>query len=134
MFRSKANGARLPLMDKFVGAKIGVRDGPGQKLFGMEDIARDINSFVNHPHDRLSEDDILLKFVNALPSEYDNQVQLLEDKEGPLTREGVLTSVSKRFESAILKQAIAGGEKSSPGDQALLATGGTSKTKGQYRK
>ena len=122
MFRPKTNGARLALMEKFENVKISVRDDPEQKLLEMEDIARDLNSFTIHSHDRLSEDIILLRFVNALPSEYEIQIQLIEDMEGPLTREGVLTSVRNRFESAIFKQAVARGKKSSRGDQACDAS------------
>ena len=47
-------GARLVLMENFDSVKISVRDDPEQKLLEMEDIARDLNSFINHPHDRLS--------------------------------------------------------------------------------
>ena len=57
------------MMDQFDSVKISVRDDPEQKLLEMEDIARDLNSFTIHPHDRLSEDAMLLRFVNALPSE-----------------------------------------------------------------
>ena len=57
---------------------------PEQKLLEMEDIARDLNSFTNHPQDRLSEETVLLRSVNTLPSEYEIQIQLIEDKKGPL--------------------------------------------------
>ena len=134
MFRPKTNGARLALMEKFENVKISVRDDPEQKLLEMEDIARDLNSFTIHSHDRLSEDTILLRFVNALPSEYEIQIRLIADKEEPLTREGVLTSVRKRFESASFKQAVTRGKKSSPGDQALFAKGGARKPSGKHRK
>ena len=73
VFRPKTNRERLALMEKFDGVKIGVRDNPEQKLLKMGDISGDPNSVVNHPHDRLSEDNIVLKYVNALPSEYDIQ-------------------------------------------------------------
>ncbi|CAM9583550.1 unnamed protein product, partial [Sphacelaria rigidula] len=132
VFRPKTNGAETRFVGKCDGVKIGVRDDPEQKLLEMEELARNLNSY--EEHERLSENHILLKFLNALPFEYHIQKQLLEDREGSLTREVVLTSTQKRFESTSLKQELARGKKSSPGDQALLAGGGTGKPSGAHRK
>ena len=58
----------------------------------MEDIARDLNSIGNR--ERLSEDDILLNFVNLLPHEYHIQLQMLEERDDEeLSREAVVSSV-----------------------------------------
>ncbi|CAM9924134.1 unnamed protein product, partial [Sphacelaria rigidula] len=105
VFRPKTNGTRTALLEKFDGVKIGVRYDPEQKLLEMEELARNLNSF--EEHERLSGNHILLKFLNALPFEYHIQKQLLEDREGPLTREVVLTSTRKRFESTSLNQELA---------------------------
>ncbi|CAN0014730.1 unnamed protein product, partial [Sphacelaria rigidula] len=91
LFRPKTNEARTALLETFDGVKIGVRDDPEQKLLEMEKLARNLNSY--EEHERLSENRIILKFLNALPFEYHIQKQLLEDREGPLTREVVLTSI-----------------------------------------
>ncbi|CAN0009217.1 unnamed protein product, partial [Sphacelaria rigidula] len=60
--------------------------------------------------------------------------QALEEREGPLTREVVVTSVRKRFESALFKQELAKGKKASPGDQALAVKGHPGKPNGPHRK
>lgn len=47
VFRPRANEARLALLKRVDGVKIGVHDDPEQKLFEVEDIARDPNAFEN---------------------------------------------------------------------------------------
>lgn len=84
VFSPETNGARLALLEKFDGVKLGVRDNPEQKLLEMEDTARDLNSFKTHQS--LSEDHILIKFLHALTPEYNTQKQLPEDREGPLSQ------------------------------------------------
>ena len=101
IFRPKTNGTKLALMQKFDAVRINVQDDPEQKLIEMEDIARDLNAIGNR--ERLSsEDDVLLKFVNLLPHEYHVQLQIMlenrDDEE--LSREVVVSSVRKRFDSA----------------------------------
>ena len=121
-------------MQKYDSVRISVHDDDSeQKLIEMEDIARDLNSIGNR--ERLSEDDILLKFVNLLPHEYHVQLQMLEEREDEeLSREAVVSSVRKRFESALFKKEIARGKKSTQGDQALVAKGGPGKPSGASRK
>lgn len=81
-----------------------VRDNPDQKLLQMEDLARDLHLCEGDLI--LSEDHILLKFVNALLHEYNIRKRLLEDRDGRRSREVGITSVLKCFESAISKQGI----------------------------
>ncbi|CAM9303107.1 unnamed protein product, partial [Sphacelaria rigidula] len=67
-YSSKTNAARLALLEKYDHVKIGVRDNPIQKLIEMEEVAKELQS-----HDSnivLTEAQTLLKFVNALPCEY----------------------------------------------------------------
>ncbi|CAM9932458.1 unnamed protein product, partial [Sphacelaria rigidula] len=67
-YSPKTNGARLALLERYDHVKIGVRDDPVQKLIEMEEVARELQS-----HDTniiLTEAQTLLKFVNALPREY----------------------------------------------------------------
>lgn len=99
----KRMGARLASLEKIEGVRRGVRDDAEQKLLDMEDIARDLNSFENYQHQRLSRDNILLFpiFVNALPPEYNVQKQLLEDREDPRSPEIVMVSILKRSESVV---------------------------------
>ncbi|CAM9911167.1 unnamed protein product, partial [Sphacelaria rigidula] len=64
----KTNGARLALLEKYDHVKIGGRDDPVQNLIEMEEVARELQ-----PHDTniiLTEAQTPLKFVNALPCEY----------------------------------------------------------------
>ena len=66
----------------------------------MEDIGRTLRSCADWSH--ISESFLLAKFVNALPHEFDVQKQTMEEREGGLSRETVLSSVRKRYESPAL--------------------------------
>lgn len=59
---------------------------------------------------------------------------MLEDREGPLTREIVVGSIRKRFESTPYMQKLAKGIKASSGDWALAINGQPSRPKGSRRK
>lgn len=81
-FVPKQMGVRLTLVEKFEGIKIGVRNNPEQKLLDMGDIAWDVSSYEDHQP--MSETHVLLKFLDALPHEYDTQREKQEDHVGPL--------------------------------------------------
>ena len=64
-----------------------------------------------------------LKFLNALSTEYDVQKQMLEDKESGFSREVVMTTVIKLFESGAFKKLLPSSRNKKPlhGDQAFVA-------------
>ena len=88
----------------------------------MEDIARSLRS--SHSQwQHLTESYVIGKFINALPREYDIQKQMLEEREDGFSREAVVSSVQKRFDSCAYKQLRR--NKPKPGEnQAFAVTGG----------
>ena len=78
-------------------------DDPTLKLLEMEDIACSLR--LSHSQwQHLTEAYVIGKFVNALPREYDIQKQMLEDRDDRFSRQAVVSSVQKRFESSAYKQ------------------------------
>ena len=101
---------------------IGTNDDPTLKLLEMEDIARSLRS--SHSQwQHLTESYVIGKFVNALPREYDIQKQMLEERENGFSREAVVSSVQKCFDSFAYKQLRRSKSKSGE-DQAFAVTGG----------
>ena len=96
----------------------------------MEDIARSLcSSHLQWRH--LTESYVIGKFVKALRREYDIQKQMLEKKEDGFSREAVVSSVQKWFESSAYKQLRRSKPKSGE-DQAFAATGGGKNHPGRY--
>ena len=79
--------------------------------------------FVSRIYLILTESYVIGKFVNALPREYDIQKQMLEEGEDGFSRETVVSSVQKRFDSSAYKQLRRSKPKSEK-DQAFAVTGG----------
>ena len=76
----------------------------------MEDYARVLRSSCSES-DHVSESFLLSKFLNCLPTEYEVQKQMLEDREGELSRDVVMATVRKRFESEVFQKLLSkGGE------------------------
>ena len=118
----KTQGASLVLLQKLDSVRIGTNDDPTPKLLEMEDIARSLRS--SHSQwQHLTESYVIGKFVNALPREYDIQKQMLEESEDGFSREAVVSSVQKRFDSFAYKQLRRSKSKSGE-DQAFAVTGG----------
>ena len=118
----KTQGASLALLQKLDSVRIGTNDVPTLKLLEMEDIARSLRS--SHPQwQHLTESYVIGKFVNALPREYDIQKQMLEEREDGFSREAVVSSVQKRYDSIAYKQLRRSKSKSGE-DQAFAVTGG----------
>ena len=102
--------------------RIGTNDDPTLKLLEMEDIARSLRS--SHSQwQHLTESYVIGKFVNALPREYDIQKQMLQEREDGFSREAVVSSVQKRFDSFAYKQLRRSKSKSGE-DQAFAVTRG----------
>ena len=88
----------------------------------MEDIARSLRS--SHSQwQHLTESYVIDKFVNPVPRENDLQKQMLEERECGSSREAVVPSVQKRFQSSAYKQLRRSKPKSGE-DQALAVTVG----------
>ena len=88
----------------------------------MEDIARSLRS--SHSQwQHLTESYVIGRLVNALPREYDIQKQMLKERGDGLSREAVVSSVQKRFDSSAYKQLRRSKPKSGE-DQAFAVTGG----------
>ena len=88
----------------------------------MEDIAPSLRS--SHSQwQHLTESHVIDKFINALPPEYDIQNQMLEESEDVFSREAVVCSVQKQFESSAFKQ-LRRSKPNSGEDQAFAVTGG----------
>ena len=118
----KTRGASLALVKKLDSVRIGTNDDPTLKLLEMEDIARSLRS--SHSQwQHLTKSYVNEKFVNALPREYDIQKQMLEAREDGFSREAVVSSVQKRFDSFAYKQLRRSKPKSGE-DQAFAVTGG----------
>ena len=99
----KTQGASLALLHKLDSVRIGTNDYPTLKLLEMEDIARSLCS--SHSQwQHLTESLVVGKIVNALPREYDIQKQMLEKREDGFSRQAVVSSVQKRFDSSAYKQ------------------------------
>ena len=99
----KTQGASLAFLHKLDSVRIGTNDEPTLKLLEMEDIARSLRS--SHSQwQHLTESYVIGKAVNAPPREYDIQKQMLEEREDGFSREAVVLSVQKRFESFVHKQ------------------------------
>ena len=117
----KTQGASLALLQKLDSVRIGTNDVPTLKLLEMEDIPRSLRS--SHSQWRhLTESYVIGKFVNTLPREYDMQKQMLEEREDGFSREAVLSSVQKRFDTSAYKQLRRSKPKSGE-DQAFAVTG-----------
>ena len=83
--------------------RIGTNDNPTLKLLEMKYVARSLR--LSHSQwQHLTESYVIGKFVTALPREYDIQKQMLEEREDGFSRETVVFSVQKRFESSAYKQ------------------------------
>ena len=118
----KTQGVSLALLQKLDSVRIGTNDDPTLKLLEMEDIARSLRS--SHSQwQHLTESYVIGKFVNALPREMDIQKQMLEEREEGFSREAVVSSVQKRFDSFAYKQLRRSKSKSGE-DQAFAGTGG----------
>ena len=118
----KTQGASLALLQKLDSVRIGTNDDPTLKLLEMENIARSLRS--SHSQwQHLTESYVIGKFVNALPREYDIQKQMLEEREDGFSREAVVSSVQKRFDSFAYKQLRRSKPKSGE-HQAFAVTGG----------
>ena len=118
----ESQGASLALLRKLDSVRSGINDDSTPKLLEMEDIARSLRS--SHSQwQHLIESYVIGKFVNALPREYDKQKQMLEEREDEFSRNAVVSSVQKRFESSAYKQLRRSKPKSAE-DQAFAATGG----------
>ena len=118
----KTQGASLALLQKLDSVRIGTNDDLTLKLLEIEDIARSLRS--SHSQwQHLTESYGIGKFVNALPREYDIQKQMLEEREEGFSREAVVSSVQKRFDSFAYKQLRCNKSKSGE-DQAFAVTGG----------
>ena len=118
----KTHGASLALLQKLDSVRIGTNGDPTLKLLEMEDIARSLRS--SHSQwQHLTESYVIGKFVNALPREYDIQKQMLKEREDGFSREAVVSSVQKRFDSFAYKQLRRSKSKSGE-DQAFAVTGG----------
>ena len=121
-YSSKTHGASLALLHNLNSVRIEANDDPTLKLLKMEDIARSLRSSHSQWH-RLTESYGIGKFVNALPREYDIQKQMLEERDDGFSREAVVSSVQKRFESSTYKKLHHSNPKSAE-DQAFVVTGG----------
>ena len=118
----KAQRALLALLQKLDSRRIGTNDDPTLKVLEMEDIARSLRS--SHSQwQHLTESHVIGKFVSALLREYDIQKQMLEEREDGFSREAVVSSVQKRFDSFAYKQLRRSKPKSGE-DQAFAVTGG----------
>ena len=118
----KTQRASLALLHKLDSVRIGTNDDPTLKLLEMKDTAHSLRSSHSQwPH--LTESYAIGKFVNPLPREYDLQKQMLEEREDEFSREAVVSSVQKRFESSAYKQLRRSKPKSGE-DQALAVTVG----------
>ena len=94
----KTQRASLALLQKLDSVRIGTNDDPTLKLLEIEDIACSLRS--SHSQwQHLTESHVIGTFVNALPREYDIQKQMLEEREDGFSREAVISSVQKRFDS-----------------------------------
>ena len=124
----KTQEASLALPPNLDNVRIGTNDDPTLKLLEMKDIARSPrSSYLQWQH--LSESYVIGKFVKALPREYGIQKQMLEEREDGFSREAVLSSVKKRFESFAYKQLRCSKPKSGE-NQAFALTGGSKKYPG----
>ena len=93
------------MLHKLDSVQIGTSDDPTLKLLEMKDIARYLRS--SHSQwQYLTESYVIGKFVNALPREYDIQKQMLDEREDGFSREAVVSSVQKRYESSAYKQLL----------------------------
>ena len=110
------------MLQKLDSVRIGTNDDPTLKLLEIEDIARSLRS--SHSQwQHLTESYVIGKIVNALPSEYGIQKQMLEEREDGFSREAVVSSVQKPFDSFAYKQLRRSKSKSGE-DQAFAVTGG----------
>ena len=121
----------MALIERYDNVKISVRDDPVQKLIEMEEVARQLRAYDTDIN--LTGSHTLLKFVNALPPQYNHQRQSMEEHD-TLRREIVVGLVRKRFESTLFKQELAKGKKIPSGDQALAAKGEPGKPGGGRRR
>ena len=102
-YSSEAQGASLALLLEIDSVRIGTNDDSTLKFLEMEDIVRSLR--LSHSQwQHLTESYVSSKFVNALPREYDIQKQMLEEIEDGFSREAVISSVQKRFDSSTYKQ------------------------------
>ena len=125
----KTQAASLDSLYKLDSVQIGTNDNPTLKFLEMEDIARSLRS--SHSQwQHLTESYVIGKFVNALPREYDIQKQMLEEREDGVSREAVVSSVQKRFESSAYKKLRRSKPKSAE-DQAFAVTGGSKNNPGR---
>ena len=131
IYSLNTQGASLTLLQKLDSVRIGTNDDPTLKLLEMEDIARSLRS--SHSQwQHLTESYAIGKFVNALPREYDIQKQMLEEREDGFSRETVVSSVQKRFDSFAYQQMRRSKSKSGE-DQAFAVTGGGKNHPGRGR-
>ena len=118
----KTQGASLASLHKLDSVRIGTSDDPTLQLLEMKDIARSLRS--SHSQwQYLTESYVIGKFVNALPREYDIQTQMLDEREDGFSREAVVSSVQKRYESSAYKQVLRRSKPKSGEDQAFAVTG-----------
>ena len=113
------------MLYKLDSVRIETNDDPTVKLLeveDLEDIARSLRSSLSQ-WQHLPESYVIGKFVIALPREYDIQKQMLEEREDGFSREAVVFSVQKRFESSAYKQLRRSKPKSAE-DQAFAVTSG----------
>ena len=122
IYSLKIQGASLALLQKLDSVRIGTNDDPTLKLLEMEDIARSLRSS-HSQRQHLTELYVIGKFVDALPRENDLQKQMLEEREDGFSREAVVSSVQKRFDSFAFNQLCRSKPKSGE-DQAFAVPGG----------
>ena len=120
----KTQGASLALPPKLDSVRIGTNDDPTLKLLEMQHTARSLrSSYLQWQH--LSELYVIGKFVNALPREYDIKKQMLEEREDGFSRDAVVSSVKKRFESSSAYKQLRCSKPKSGENQAFALTGGS---------
>ena len=122
MHSPRTQGARLELLAKLDNVYIVASDNPVEKYLKMEEYSRVLRSSSDDMQ-HINEPFLLRKSLNALPTEYDVQEQMLEDKEDGFSREVVMTTVRKRFESEAFKKLLPSRRNKKPlhGDQAFVA-------------
>ena len=103
IYSLETQGASLDLHHKLDSVRSGANDDLTLKLSEMEVIARSLRS--SHSQwQYLTESFVIGKFVNTLSCEHDIQKQMLEEREDGFSREAIVSSVQKRFESSVCKQ------------------------------
>ena len=92
------------MLHKLDRVQIGTNDDPTLKLLEMDNnSARSLRSSYSQ-WQHLTESYVIGKSVNVFTREYDIQKLMLEEREEGFSREAVVSSVQKRFDSSAYKQ------------------------------